>query len=145
MAAALPGQLAKGQRAVFGAGAYELVAPGLRLIRVRACNALRRFDGWCLVFGCGVGLAFGGRHRWSSRGDQIRRTLARAAPHLLDAVPFIGTFLANIGEKLAEGSLSLRGVYEELSRTSSGPPQETRACFSWSMTCMRRTRTRCIS
>jgi ADP-ribosylglycohydrolase/tetratricopeptide (TPR) repeat protein len=48
--------------------------------------------------------------------DQIRRTLARAAPHLLDAVPFIGTFLANMGEKLAEGSFSLRGVYEELSR-----------------------------
>lgn len=48
--------------------------------------------------------------------DQIRRTLARAAPHLLDAVPFIGSFLANIGEKLAEGSFSLRGVYEELSR-----------------------------
>jgi ADP-ribosylglycohydrolase/tetratricopeptide (TPR) repeat protein len=47
---------------------------------------------------------------------QIRRTLARAAPHLLDAVPFIGTFLATIGEKLAEGSFSLRGVYEELSR-----------------------------
>ncbi|HEV2253393.1 MAG TPA: ADP-ribosylglycohydrolase family protein [Streptosporangiaceae bacterium] len=48
--------------------------------------------------------------------DQIRRTLTRAAPHLLDAVPFIGTFLASIGEKLAEGSFSLRGVYEELSR-----------------------------
>ena len=48
--------------------------------------------------------------------DQIRRTLAHAAPHLLDAVPFIGTFLATIGEKLAEGSFSLRGVYEELSR-----------------------------
>ena len=48
--------------------------------------------------------------------DQIRRSLARAAPHLLDAVPFIGTFLATIGEKLAEGSFSLRGVYEELSR-----------------------------
>jgi ADP-ribosylglycohydrolase/tetratricopeptide (TPR) repeat protein len=48
--------------------------------------------------------------------DQIRRTLARAAPHLLDAVPFIGTFLATIGEKLAEGSFSLRGIYEELSR-----------------------------
>jgi len=48
--------------------------------------------------------------------DQVRRTLARAAPHLLDAVPFIGAFLASIGEKLAEGSFSLRGVYEELSR-----------------------------
>jgi len=48
--------------------------------------------------------------------DQIRRTLTRAAPHLLDAVPFIGAFLASIGEKLAEGSFSLRGVYEELSR-----------------------------
>ena len=48
--------------------------------------------------------------------DQIRRTLARAAPALLDAVPFIGAFLASIGEKLAEGSFSLRGVYEELSR-----------------------------
>jgi ADP-ribosylglycohydrolase/tetratricopeptide (TPR) repeat protein len=48
--------------------------------------------------------------------DQIRRTVARAAPQLLDAVPFIGTFLAAIGEKLAEGSYSLRGVYEELSR-----------------------------
>jgi hypothetical protein len=47
--------------------------------------------------------------------DQIRRTVARAAPQLLDAVPFIGTFLAAIGEKLAEGSYSLRGVYEELS------------------------------
>jgi ADP-ribosylglycohydrolase/tetratricopeptide (TPR) repeat protein len=48
--------------------------------------------------------------------DQIRRTLARAAPRLLDAVPFIGTFLGTIGEKLAEGSFSLKGVYEELSR-----------------------------
>ncbi len=48
--------------------------------------------------------------------DQIRRTLARAAPQLLDAVPFIGAFLATVGEKLAEGSFSLRGVYEELSR-----------------------------
>src|SRR5258707_12637373 len=48
--------------------------------------------------------------------DQIRRTLARAAPHLLDAVPFIGAFLASIGEKLTEGSFSLRGVYEELAR-----------------------------
>ena len=48
--------------------------------------------------------------------DQIRRTLARAAPRLLDAVPFIGTFLGTIGEKLAEGTYSLKGVYEELSR-----------------------------
>src|SRR5258708_22114102 len=48
--------------------------------------------------------------------DQIRRTLARAAPRLLDAVPFIGTFLGTIGERLAEGSYSLKGVYEELSR-----------------------------
>src|SRR6266567_1206746 len=48
--------------------------------------------------------------------DQIRRTLARAAPALLDAVPFIGAFLASIGEKLTESSFSLRGVYEELSR-----------------------------
>src|SRR3989440_4506173 len=36
--------------------------------------------------------------------DQIRRTLARAAPRLLDAVPFIGTFLGAIGERLTEGS-----------------------------------------
>jgi ADP-ribosylglycohydrolase/tetratricopeptide (TPR) repeat protein len=43
-------------------------------------------------------------------------TLACAEPHMLDAVPFLGTFLASIGEKLAEGSFSLRGVYEELSR-----------------------------
>jgi ADP-ribosylglycohydrolase/tetratricopeptide (TPR) repeat protein len=48
--------------------------------------------------------------------DQVRRTLARAAPRLLDAVPFIGTFLGAIGERLAEGSSSLKGVYEELSR-----------------------------
>src|SRR6478752_3398219 len=52
--------------------------------------------------------------------DQIRRTLARAAPHLLDAVPFIVAFLASIGEKLAEGSFSLRGVYEE-----QPPPRAT--------------------
>ena len=38
--------------------------------------------------------------------DQIRRTLTRAAPRLLDAVPFIGTFLGSIGEKLAEGTYS---------------------------------------
>ena len=38
--------------------------------------------------------------------DQIRRTLAHATPHLLDALPFIGVFLASIGEKLAEGSFS---------------------------------------
>jgi ADP-ribosylglycohydrolase len=48
--------------------------------------------------------------------DQIRRTLARAAPRLLDAVPFIGTFLGTIGERIAESSYSLKGVYEELSR-----------------------------
>jgi len=48
--------------------------------------------------------------------DQIRRTLARAAPRLLDAVPFIGTFLGAIGERLTEGSGSFKGVYEELSR-----------------------------
>jgi ADP-ribosylglycohydrolase/tetratricopeptide (TPR) repeat protein len=48
--------------------------------------------------------------------DQIRQTLALAAPQLLDAVPFIGAFLATIAEQLAEGSFSLRGVYEELSR-----------------------------
>jgi len=48
--------------------------------------------------------------------DQIRRTLAHAAPRLLDAVPFIGTFLGSIGEKLSEGTYSLKGVYEELSR-----------------------------
>ncbi len=48
--------------------------------------------------------------------DQIRRTLTRAAPQLLDAVPFIGSFLATIGEKLTERSPGLRGVYEELSR-----------------------------
>src|SRR5262249_16409247 len=47
---------------------------------------------------------------------QVRRTLARAAPRLLDAVPFIGTFLGAIGEKLTERSYSLKGVYEELSR-----------------------------
>jgi len=48
--------------------------------------------------------------------DQIRRTLARAAPRLLDAVPFIGTFLGAIGEKITEGSGGFKGVYEELSR-----------------------------
>src|SRR4029077_5630379 len=48
--------------------------------------------------------------------DQIRRTLARAAPALLDAVPFIGAFLASIGEKRAEASFALRVVSEELSR-----------------------------
>jgi len=48
--------------------------------------------------------------------DQIRRTLARAAPRLLDAVPFIGSFLGAIGERLTEGSGSFKGVYEELSR-----------------------------
>ena len=50
--------------------------------------------------------------------DQIRRTLARAAPRLLDAVPFIGSFLGAVGEKIAEGiegGRSLKGVYEELS------------------------------
>ena len=62
--------------------------------------------------------------------DQVRRTLARAAPHLLDAVPFIGAFLASIGEKLAEGSFSLRGVYEELSRILIKATPETQACFS---------------
>jgi len=47
--------------------------------------------------------------------DQIRRTLARAAPRLLDAVPFIGAFLGTLGEKLAEGineTYSLKGIYE---------------------------------
>jgi predicted ATPase len=48
--------------------------------------------------------------------DQIRRTLARAAPRLLDAVPFIGAFLGSIGERLTEGSGGFKGVYEELSR-----------------------------
>jgi tetratricopeptide (TPR) repeat protein len=48
--------------------------------------------------------------------DQIRRTLARAAPRLLDAVPFIGTFLGAVGERLTEGLGSFKGVYEELSR-----------------------------
>lgn len=50
--------------------------------------------------------------------DQIRRALARATPRLLDAVPFIGTFLGSIGEKLVEGvqGSSLNGVYEELTR-----------------------------
>jgi tetratricopeptide (TPR) repeat protein len=50
--------------------------------------------------------------------DQIRRTLARAAPRLLDAVPFIGAFLGAVGERLTEGSGSgsFKGVYEELSR-----------------------------
>jgi predicted ATPase len=48
--------------------------------------------------------------------DQIRRTLARAAPRLLDAVPFIGASLGSIDERLTEGSGSFKGVYEELSR-----------------------------
>jgi predicted ATPase len=48
--------------------------------------------------------------------DQVRRTLARAAPRLLDAVPFIGTFLGSIGERLTEGSYCFKGIYEELSR-----------------------------
>ena len=51
--------------------------------------------------------------------DQIRQTLARSAPRLLDAVPFIGTFLGTVGERLTEGIQGLRnmkGVYEELSR-----------------------------
>jgi predicted ATPase len=48
--------------------------------------------------------------------DRVRRTLARAAPRLLDAVPFIGTFLGAIGERFTEGSGSFKGVYEELSR-----------------------------
>ena len=50
---------------------------------------------------------------------QIRRTLARAAPRLLDAVPFIGSFLGAVGEKITEGiegGRNLKGVYEELSR-----------------------------
>jgi predicted ATPase len=44
---------------------------------------------------------------------QIRRTLARAAPRLLDAVPFIGSFLGAVGEKITERtevSRDLRGV-----------------------------------
>ena len=51
--------------------------------------------------------------------DQIRRTLASAAPRLLDAVPFIGTFLGTVGERIAEGvqgSHNVKGVYEELCR-----------------------------
>jgi len=51
--------------------------------------------------------------------DQIRRTLAHAAPRLLDAVPFVGAFLGSVGEKLAEGiegGHGLKGLYEELSR-----------------------------
>jgi hypothetical protein len=32
--------------------------------------------------------------------DQIQRTLAHSAPRLLDAVPFIGTFLGTVGERL---------------------------------------------
>jgi len=59
--------------------------------------------------------------------DQIRRTLARAAPRLLDAVPFIGTFLGTIGEKLTEGEHSLKGVYEG---KHSGP-LERLAGFKW--------------
>lgn len=48
--------------------------------------------------------------------DRIRQTLASAAPLLLDAVPFIGTFLGKVGERLAGTSTSMRGIYEELAR-----------------------------
>lgn len=48
--------------------------------------------------------------------ERIRQSLASAAPLLLDAVPFIGTFLGKVGEKLAGTSTSMKGVYEELAR-----------------------------
>ena len=50
---------------------------------------------------------------------RARPTPAGAEPPMLDAVPFLGTFLVSISEKL-EGSFSLRGVYEELSRALVG-------------------------
>jgi ADP-ribosylglycohydrolase/tetratricopeptide (TPR) repeat protein len=52
--------------------------------------------------------------------DRLRRMLAGSAPHLLDMVPFVGTFLAKIGERLAEAhddSATMQGVYEQLART----------------------------
>jgi predicted ATPase len=48
--------------------------------------------------------------------ERIRQTIASAAPSLLDAVPFIGSFLAKVGERLAGASASMRGIYEELAR-----------------------------
>jgi ADP-ribosylglycohydrolase/tetratricopeptide (TPR) repeat protein len=48
--------------------------------------------------------------------ERIRETLASAAPLLLDAVPFIGTFLGKVGERLAGTSTSMKGLYEELAR-----------------------------
>ncbi len=79
--------------------------------------------------------------------DQIRRTLARSAPRLLDAVPFIGTFLGTVGERLAEGvqgSHNIKGVYEELSRILVRSTGDPGLSFS-SMICTQQTRTPCIS
>ncbi|WP_158566732.1 ADP-ribosylglycohydrolase family protein [Actinomadura craniellae] len=50
--------------------------------------------------------------------ESIRRTLTGAAPRLLDAIPFIGTFLGKLGETWVEGrqprGASTEGVYEAL-------------------------------
>jgi ADP-ribosylglycohydrolase/energy-coupling factor transporter ATP-binding protein EcfA2 len=57
--------------------------------------------------------------------ERIRQTLASAAPLLLDAVPFIGTFLGKVGEKLTGTSTSMKGVYEELARVLTKVADDT--------------------
>ena len=75
---------------------------------------------------------------------QARPPLAGAGLPMLDAVPFLGTFLASIGKSSKARSASA-GSTRNCRVSSSRPPPAMRACSCWSMTCTGRTRTRCIS
>ncbi|MGW7604537.1 ATP-binding protein [Streptomyces antimycoticus] len=66
-------------------------------------------------------------------GESIRRALVGASPRLLDSLPFIGPFLASIGDVLVRGrgerQASLDGVYEELASILIGLADESGLLF----------------
>jgi len=64
--------------------------------------------------------------------DHVRRSLLHAAPALLDSIPFIGAFLAKLGDTLVSGRrlrASVDGISEELSRLLLGIAEKRGLCF----------------
>jgi ADP-ribosyl-[dinitrogen reductase] hydrolase len=64
---------------------------------------------------------------------RIRGALLRAAPRLLDAIPFVGSFLGTFGESMVEAKdlrvAGSQGVYEEVARVLLGLAHKRGLCL----------------
>ena len=77
--------------------------------------------------------------------DQIRRTLARAAPPCSMRSRSSGRSWPASAKSSPKAPSASGESTKNYHASSSRPPPEMQGCFSWSMTCMRLTRIPCIS